>query len=67
MGDASIISAYREFLTALRARVAEMKRQGKSSDETATTLRNEFRAKYPDWDQPLRVHSAVTAIYAELP
>ena len=67
MGDAAIISAYRGFFTALRERVAEMKRQGKSSDETATTLRNEFRAKYPDWDQPLRVHSAATAIYAELP
>lgn len=67
MGDAGIISAYRVFFTALRERVAEMKRQGKSSDETATTLRNEFRAKYPDWDQPLRVHSVATAIYAELP
>ena len=67
MGDAGIISAYRGFFTALRERVAEMKKQGKSSDETATTLRNEFRAKYPDWDQPLRVHSAATAIYAELP
>ena len=67
MGDAAIISAYRGYFTALRERVAEMKRQGKSSDETATTLRNEFRAKYPDWDQPLRVHTAATAIYAELP
>ena len=67
MGDASIISAYRGFFTALRERVAEMKRQGKSSDETAMTLRNEFRAKYPDWDQPLRVHSAAAAVYAELP
>ncbi len=67
MGDAAIIAAYRGYFTALRERVGEMKRQGKSSDETATTLRNEFRAKYPDWDQPLRVHSAATAIYAELP
>ena len=67
MGDASVITAYREFVVALRGRVAELKRQGKSSDETATTLRNEFRAKYPDWDQPLRVHGAATAIYAELP
>jgi glyoxylase-like metal-dependent hydrolase (beta-lactamase superfamily II) len=67
MGDASIISAYRGYFTALHERVTEMKKQGKSSDETATTLRNEFRAKYPDWDQPLRVHSAATAIYAELP
>ena len=67
MGDAGIITAYRGFFTALRERVIEVKKQGKSSDETATTLRNEFRAKYPDWDQPLRVHSAATAIYAELP
>lgn len=67
MGDASVITAYREFFTALRARVAGLKRQGTSSDEIATTLRNEFRAKYPDWDQPLRVHAAATAIYAELP
>ena len=67
MGDGSVITAYRGFLVALRARVAELKRQGISSDEAATTLRNEFRAKYPDWDQPLRVHGAATAIYAELP
>ena len=62
-----MISAYRTFLTALRARVAEMKRQGKSSDETAVTLREEFRAKYADWDQPIRIHAAAKAIYRELP
>jgi glyoxylase-like metal-dependent hydrolase (beta-lactamase superfamily II) len=66
MSDASMISAYRGFLTALRDRVAEMKKQGKSSDETAETLRAEFRSKYPDWDQPLRIHMAATAIYKEL-
>ena len=66
-GDAAMISAYRGFLTALRDRVAEMKKQGKSSDETATTLRAEFHGKYPDWDQPLRIHTAATAIYRELP
>lgn len=67
MGDASMISAYRGFLSALRDRVAEMKKQGKSSDETAETLRTEFRNKYPDWDQPLRIHAAATAIYREIP
>jgi hypothetical protein len=54
-------------LSALRARVAELKAQGKSADETARTLRAEFRAKYPAWDQPLRVHGAATAVYALLP
>ena len=27
----------------------------------------EFRAKYPDWAQPLRIVAAVNAIYAETP
>ena len=67
MGDASVITGYREFLTALLARVAEMKAQGKSADETAKTLRAEFHAKYPDWDQESRVEQAATLTYAHLP
>ncbi len=65
--DASIISEYRTLLNTLQARVAELKREGKSSDESGELLRSEFRSKYPDWDQPLRIHSAATAIYRELP
>ncbi len=67
MGDVSVISAYRDFLRALRVRVAELKAQGKSSDETAVTLRTEFHTKYPDWDQPLRVHLLATRVYSQLP
>jgi glyoxylase-like metal-dependent hydrolase (beta-lactamase superfamily II) len=67
MADAAIIGRYREYLTALRARVAELKRAGKSSDETAQLVAEEFRAKYPDWGQPLRVVAAANVIYAELP
>jgi glyoxylase-like metal-dependent hydrolase (beta-lactamase superfamily II) len=66
MGNLSIVSAYREFFMALRGRVAEMKAQGKSSEETAKTLRAEFAGKYPNWDQPVRVHTAVTAAYAQI-
>jgi hypothetical protein len=54
-------------MTGLQARVAELKRAGKSSGEAADLLRGEFRAKYPDWAQPLRIVAAVNAIYAELP
>jgi glyoxylase-like metal-dependent hydrolase (beta-lactamase superfamily II) len=67
LADASAIGRYRDYLTALQARVAELKRAGRSSTETAELLRAEFRAKYPDWAQPLRVHAAVNAIYATLP
>jgi hypothetical protein len=44
-----------------------MKAQGKSADEVAKTVRAEFQAKYPDWDQPVRVEQAATATYARLP
>ena len=67
IGDPSTIEAYRGYLKAVRARVGELKREGKSSDEAAELLRAEFAKKYPDWAQPLRVHTAVTAVYRELP
>lgn len=65
--DASTIEAYRGYIKALQARVGELKRQGKSSDETAEQVRGEFKDKYPDWAQPIRTHTAATRIYAELP
>lgn len=64
--DASIIGEYRDLIKGLQARVAELKRDGKSSDETGELLRSEFRLKYPDWAQPLRLHAAATRIYSEL-
>lgn len=67
LAEGSAIGQYRAYLQALRARVAELKRAGKSSDETAEAVRAEFPAKYPDWGQPLRVVAAANAIYAELP
>jgi glyoxylase-like metal-dependent hydrolase (beta-lactamase superfamily II) len=67
LADASIIGRYRDYLIALRARIGELKRAGKSSDEAAEAVRAEFPPKYPDWAQPLRVVAAANAIYAELP
>jgi glyoxylase-like metal-dependent hydrolase (beta-lactamase superfamily II) len=67
MTDPSVVDAYRGFLKALQVRVGELKRDGKSADDTAVQLRNEFKEKYPTWAQPIRVHPAATVIYAELP
>lgn len=63
--DASVIGEYRDYLKALQARVVALKKEGKSSDEVAVQARGEFAKKYPDWAQPLRIHNAATAIYAE--
>ena len=63
--DASVINDYRGYLKSLQARVAELKKEGKSSDDTAVQVRAEFAKKYPDWAQPIRAHTASTVLYKE--
>lgn len=65
VADAAIIGAYRDYFRALQARVAELKREGRSSDDAAKALTAEFSAKYPDWDQSVRIAGAVAVMYAE--
>jgi glyoxylase-like metal-dependent hydrolase (beta-lactamase superfamily II) len=65
VGDAALISIERTYLKALQARVVELKSQGKSADESEKLLSVEFRAKYPDWDNPGWVGDAVKRFYAE--
>lgn len=65
MGDASTIEAYRGLLKSLQARVGELKREGKSADEAAKLLQDEFKTKYAGWEQPVRVVAAVPVIYRE--
>jgi hypothetical protein len=67
LADASIIGQYRGYLKGLQTRVAELKRSGKSASDASDVLQAEFRAKYPDWAQPVRIAPAVNAIYAEIP
>jgi glyoxylase-like metal-dependent hydrolase (beta-lactamase superfamily II) len=67
LADASIIGQYRAYLKGLQERVAELKRAGKSASEAADMLQAEFRAKYPDWAQPVRIVAAVNVVYAETP
>jgi glyoxylase-like metal-dependent hydrolase (beta-lactamase superfamily II) len=67
LADASIIGQYRAYMKGLQERVAELKRAGKSAGEASDVLRVEFRAKYPDWAQPLRIVAAVNAIYGQAP
>ena len=49
MGDESLIESNRAYLKALQTRVADLKREGKTVDQTADTITTEFRAKYPNW------------------
>ena len=65
VGGAGLIATERTFLKTLQSRVAELKGQGKSADETAKILSAEFRAKYPDWENPGWIADAARRFYAE--
>jgi hypothetical protein len=67
VADATVISDYRGYLTALRSRVGELKKEGKSAEETAEIVRGEMAKKYPDWQQPIRANAAAMVVYRELP
>jgi len=65
VGDASLISKERTYLKAVQSRVAELKAQGKSAEETEQALSAEFRAKYPDWENPGWIADAAKRFYIE--
>jgi glyoxylase-like metal-dependent hydrolase (beta-lactamase superfamily II) len=65
VGDATLISKEQSYLKGLQSRVAELKAQGKSADETAKLLSAEFQMKYPDWDNPGWIADAARHFYSE--
>jgi len=67
LADGSILSANHELLSTLQTRTLTLKREGKTAEATGKLLGDEFKTKYPAWDQPVRVISAVDAIYKENP
>jgi len=65
IGDASLIARDREFLVAVRDRVAELKRAGKSSDDAAAAVVADIAPKYPEWGNPSGAAVVARAAYAE--
>jgi glyoxylase-like metal-dependent hydrolase (beta-lactamase superfamily II) len=63
MGDATMITGYRTYLVAIQTRAAELKRQGKTVDETVRAVATEL-ANYPDRG---RLTGAIRAAFAEAP
>jgi glyoxylase-like metal-dependent hydrolase (beta-lactamase superfamily II) len=65
VGEASLIATERNYLQGVQHRVADLKGQGKSAEETAMLLTAEFRAQYPNWENPGWIKDAVERFYAE--
>jgi len=65
VGEAALVSKERTFLKEVQSRVVELKAQGKPAEEVAQLLSVEFRAKYPDWENPGWISDAVGRFYSE--
>jgi len=61
MGDASMIAAYRSFLTTVRERAAALKKDGRTVDDTVRTLQDELQGRF----NRNQMASAVRAAYNE--
>ena len=63
-GDGSLVAQEKAFISDLRSRALDLKRQGVSADEAGKQLTAEFKSKYPDW--PINsVAGFVRSVYAE--
>jgi glyoxylase-like metal-dependent hydrolase (beta-lactamase superfamily II) len=67
MGDATLVAQQRGYLTEVRTRARELKRQGRSADDTAQVVSAELRAKLPGWSAPTRIADAAKSAWAEAP
>jgi hypothetical protein len=67
VGDASLIGANRAIMQSVRSRALELKAQGRSADDTATTVQKELQAAHPDWPRGNGLVAAARSAYAEAP
>jgi glyoxylase-like metal-dependent hydrolase (beta-lactamase superfamily II) len=67
VGADSLISANRMVMESIQTRTRELKAQGRSVDDSATTVQVELQKKNPDWPRANGIAAAARAAYAEAP
>jgi len=67
IADARLISRERAFLALMQSRTGELKSQGKSADQAAALLSQEFKTKFPNWENPEFLDAGIRRFYAEAP
>lgn len=65
VGDASLISKDKAYLSAVQSRTRELKAGGKSADEAVSIVTREMEAQFPGWTNVPRVAGAVRSAFAE--
>ncbi len=67
IGEGAIIGVNRGVMRDVQTRARELKDQGRSADETATTIQTEIQAKHPEWPRATGLAAAARSAYAEAP
>jgi glyoxylase-like metal-dependent hydrolase (beta-lactamase superfamily II) len=67
VGDGSLIPTQRTVMQTIAARARDLKAQGRSADDAATTIQKELQSQHPAWARVNGVAGAARAAYAEAP
>src|SRR5262245_26815747 len=67
VGDGSIIGVNRSVMREVQTRARELKAQGRSADDAATTIQKELQAKHPEWPRANGLTAAARSAYNEAP
>lgn len=66
VGDAEMIGVAKGFLIAARDGVRRLSEEGRDLDAIKAELEEEFRGRYPDWDNEIWIGSAAESFHREL-
>ena len=66
IGDRGLVEELRSYLTDVRTRVEALHSEGRPLDEIETTIDEEMRSRYADWDNDMWIGSAVKSFHGEL-
>jgi glyoxylase-like metal-dependent hydrolase (beta-lactamase superfamily II) len=67
IGPGSILGTLQTIVKGIETRARELKAQGKSADETASTVQMEFQAQQPTWPRANGIAALARSAYAEAP
>jgi len=67
VGSGALVAANRDVMRAIQARAVALKAQGKTADETATTVQADLQALHPGWPRASGIAAAARAAYQEAP
>jgi len=65
VGPGTIIATNRSIMQAVQARARALKAEGKSADDVATTVQNEFQAQHPGWPRANGLANSARSAYAD--